>query len=268
MQTTAAPPTEQPRPPRARETYTPGSTGTNATAFMAGRTLESHAAFVLPHLERGLEVLDIGCGPGTISQGLAERVLPGRVTAVDQDAAQIARAARLAEGRELTNVRFTTATAYELPFGDASFDLAFSHALFEHLADPAAALAEIRRVLRPGGIVALCSPDWDAFEMRAATPGAEAALDRYRALQERNGGNTRAGGQLARWVKNAGFGFLRKGARFENYDSAVRIATYLALQLDANGETAAARELIDWSVEPGAELLGCWKHVIGVKWNP
>lgn len=262
-----APPTEQPRtwgpPPPAQNRPAP-----NVAAFLAGRTLESHAAFVLPLLERGLEVLDAGCGPGTITQGIAERVLPGRVTAVDADPAQVARAARLAEGLEQTNVRFTTAAPTDLPFADASFDLAFSHALFEFLPDPAAALTEFRRVLRPGGVIALCSPDWDAFEMRAATPGAEAALETYRDLLERGGGNARAGNHLARWVKDAGFGFLRKGLRFESYDSTVRIATHLALELDAAGNTAAARELIDWSLEPGAELIGCWKHVIGVKWNP
>lgn len=235
---------------------------------MAARTFESHAAFLLPLLDRGLEVLDAGCGPGTITQGIAEHVLPGRVTGIDRNPEQIARASRLAEGRELTNVRFTTAEADDLPFADASFDLVFAHALFEHLPAPADALAEMRRVLRPGGVIALCSPDWDAFEMRGATHEAGEAIAAYRALQEENGGNTRAGGQLARWLKSAGFGFLRKGERFENYESPMRIATYLALQLDAAGDPGAARALLDWSTEPGAELRGCWRHVIGVKWNP
>jgi ubiquinone/menaquinone biosynthesis C-methylase UbiE len=266
MQTTATPPTIT-RDRRTRATYTPGYSP-NATAFMASRTFESHAAFLLPLLDRGQEVLDVGCGPGTITQGIAEHVLPGRVTAIDRDPSQIARAARLAEGRELTNVRFTTAEADELPFGDASFDLVFAHALFEHLPNPQEALAEMRRVLRPGGIIALGSPDWDAFEMRGATAEATEAIIAYRELQERNGGDTSAGGQLARWVKDAGFSFLRKGERFENYESPMRIATYLALQLDAAGDPGAARALLDWSTEPGAELRGCWKHVIGVKWNP
>jgi len=234
---------------------------------MSGRNLESHAAFVLPLLERGLEVLDVGCGPGSITQGIAECALPGRVTAIDRDPVQIAHAARLAEGREQTNLRFVAGSVYELPFAAASFDLVFSHALFEHLSNPGAALAEIRRVLRPGGLVALCSPDWDQFEMKRPTPAAEAALRDYRDLQESNGGNTRAGGQLVRLLQEGEFGLIRKGQRFENYESAMRIATYLALQLDAAGNPEAARALLDWSTEPGAELLGCWKHAIGIKWN-
>jgi SAM-dependent methyltransferase len=251
---------------RTRETYTPGHS-TNAVSFMSARNLESHAAFVLPLLDRGLEVLDVGCGPGTITQGIAEHVLPGRVTAIDRDPIQIAHAARLAEGREQTNLRFIAANVYELPFPAATFDLVFSHALFEHLSNPRHALAEIRRVLRPGGLVALCSPDWDSFQMSKATPEATAALRDYRDLQERNGGDTRAGGQLVRWMQDGEFGFIRKGQRVENYESAMRIATYIALQLEAAGNSAAARALLDWSTEPGAELAGCWKYAIGIKWN-
>ncbi len=234
---------------------------------MSSRTLESHAAFVLPLLDRGQEVLDVGCGPGSITQGIAEHVLPGRVTALDRDPAQVAHAARLAEGREQINLRYVAGSAYELPFAAASFDLVFSHALFEHLSNPRGALAEMRRVLRPGGLIALSSPDWDSFEMRKSTPAAEAAIRDYRDLQERNGGDTSAGGRLVRLLQEGEFGLIRQGQRFENYESPMRIATYLALQLDAAGNAGAAHALIDWSTEPGAELLGCWKHVIGIKWN-
>lgn len=234
---------------------------------MSARTIESHAAFVLPMLERGMEVLDVGCGPGTITQGLAECVLPGRVTAIDLDPVQIAHATRLAEGREITNLRFLVGTAYELPFAEATFDLVFSHALFEQLSDPRAALSEIRRVLRPGGLVALCSPDWDSFEMRNPTREAEAALRDYRDLQERGGGNSRAGGQIVQWLRECEFGFIRQGLRAEECESTMRIATVLAMQLDAAGNTAAARALLDWSVEPDAALIASWRHAVGVKWN-
>jgi SAM-dependent methyltransferase len=251
---------------RTRDTST-RDRSTTASTFLSPRSLESHAAFVLPLLERGLEVLDVGCGPGTITQGIAEHVLPGRVTAIDRDPAQVARASRLAEGREQTNVRFATASAYELPFPAASFDLVFSHALFEHLSNPRGALAEIRRALRPGGMVALCSPDWDSFELRESTPGAEAAIRDYRDLQEREGGDTRAGGRLVRLLQEAEFGLIRKGHTIETYESPMNVATQLALQLDAAGNPGAAHALLDWSTEPGAELIGCWRHAIGIKWN-
>ncbi len=234
---------------------------------MTARTLEADAAFILPVLEAGLEVLDAGCGPGTITQGIAEAVLPGRVTGFDREPAAVALASRLAEGRELTNAHFTAGSIYELPFADASFDLVFAHALFEHLADPAAALDECRRVLRPGGIIALCSPDWDAFEMRPGDPAAVAAVREYRLLQEINGGNTRAGAELAGWLECAGFRVLAEGSRTDDYESAPGIAEYLAAHLDGCGKADAAAALREWALRPGARLAGCWKHAVGIRWN-
>ncbi len=76
--------------------------------------------------------------------------------------------------------------------------------------------------------------------MRAGTPEAEYALLAYRELQERNGGDTRAGGRFAQWLREGEFGIIQQGERFENYESPMRIATYLALQLDAAGNPGAA----------------------------
>ncbi len=258
--------TDYPTRAKLRDSYSTPSTPA-AGVSLSATSLESHASFALPLLERGLEVLDVGCGAGTITRSIAEIVLPGRVTGVDRDPAQVARASRLAEGREQTNARFVAASAYELPFPAASFDLVLAHALFEHLSNPRGALAEIRRVLRPGGLVALGSPDWDAFEMRMPTSGAEAAIRSYRELQERDGGDLHAGGRLVNLLQDGEFGLIRKGQRFESYESPMRIATFIAMQLEAAGDTAAARELLDWSTEPGAELIGCWKHAIAIKWN-
>ena len=70
------------------ETYTPGYAA-NAVDFMARRSVETHAQFLLPHLKPSLRLLDIGCGPGTISIGLAKAVAPGEVIAVDSGPSQI-----------------------------------------------------------------------------------------------------------------------------------------------------------------------------------
>src|SRR5919202_1984497 len=89
---------------------------------MRQRTAAADAAFFLPHLRRGARVLDVGCGPGSITVGLAEAVAPGEVIGVDAEPLQIERAEALAEGRALANLRFEVANAYELPYPDASFD--------------------------------------------------------------------------------------------------------------------------------------------------
>ena len=128
------------------ETYTPGYSA-NAAAFMARRTAEIHAGFFLPWLKPGMTVLDCGCGPGTITLGLAERVAPAQVTGIDQSAGQIDVASAAAR-RAGANVIFRTANIYQLPVAAGAFDALFSHALLEHLADPLAAVCEMRRVRR------------------------------------------------------------------------------------------------------------------------
>src|SRR5438552_1886147 len=96
------------------ESYTPGHTA-NATDFMAQRSFESHGAFFASRLRRGLRVLDCGCGPGSITWGLAARVAPAEVIGVDLGESQIARAIADAAARGLANVRFAAASCYNLP---------------------------------------------------------------------------------------------------------------------------------------------------------
>ena len=74
---------------KEREQYTMGY-GPAATAIMAQRTAESHAAFFLPHLEPGMSLLDCGCGPGTITLGFADLVAPGEVVGTEIEEAHVA----------------------------------------------------------------------------------------------------------------------------------------------------------------------------------
>jgi ubiquinone/menaquinone biosynthesis C-methylase UbiE len=89
------------------------------------RTAYQQAAFVLPHLRPSISLLDIGCGPGTITLGLAETVAPGYVIGIDYDAAHVEEAKARAEERGMTNVTFQLANALSLPFGDGTFDAVF-----------------------------------------------------------------------------------------------------------------------------------------------
>src|SRR5947209_7496808 len=118
------------------EQYTPGYSA-NASAFMAQRSASSHAAYFLPHLHAGLSLLDCGCGPGTITLGLAQAVAPGRVVGTDAGDSQIAQARQFATEQGRSNVEFRTASVYDLPFAAGEFDAVFSNALMEHLSDPA-----------------------------------------------------------------------------------------------------------------------------------
>ncbi len=117
-------------------------------------TAQASAAHLLPYLRPGLRVLDFGCGPGTISVGLADAVDPGEVQGVDMEKSQIdlARAAAKATGR--SNAMFHVGDVTALPFEDGFFDVAHCHNVLIHVPDTRAVLAEVKRVLKPGGIIA------------------------------------------------------------------------------------------------------------------
>ncbi|MBT2212273.1 methyltransferase domain-containing protein [Actinomadura sp. NEAU-AAG7] len=236
------------------ERYTPGH-DTSAVGFMAARTAATHARFFLPHLAPGTTLLDLGCGPGTITADLAAAVAPGRVLGLDRQAAQLSGARALARLRGLTNIEFREGSCYDIPLEDRSVDRVFSHALMEHLARPDRALAEIRRVLRPGGTVGLCSPDWGGFLL---APPADDAVGAYTRLQRANGGDPFVGRELGRYLTEAGFGQCRLDAHYERYDDPSRIAGYLAVQLDDAGQTAHARRLRDWAAGPAAMFAQAW----------
>src|SRR4051794_23454404 len=114
------------------------------------RTVENSAAYLAPHLRPGLGVLDVGCGPGTITVDLAERVAPGRVVGLDVSADPLDEARALAAGRGV-QVPFEVGDVYALGAPDDSFDVVHAHQVLQHLTDPVAALREMARVCRPGG---------------------------------------------------------------------------------------------------------------------
>src|SRR6201999_1558842 len=138
------------------------------------RTAENSAAYLLPHLAPDARVLDVGCGPGTITADLADRVPRGRVTGIDA-APGIVEQARQAAG-ERANVEFAVADVYALGFPDGSFDVVHAHQVLQHLSDPVRALREMRRVTRPGGLVAARDGDYSGFMWYPQPP----VLDEWR----------------------------------------------------------------------------------------
>lgn len=253
------------------ETYTPGYTE-NAVQFMAGRTAAEHAAFFLPYLRPGLSLLDCGCGPGVITLGLAEAVAPGLAVGFDLEIGQTEPVQQVGQARGLTNLQFRQGVVYELPFEAASFDRVFAHALLEHLAEPARAIAEMRRVLKPGGLIGLCSPDWGGFIVAPASPEVEAAIAFYQQLQSQNGGDVQAGRKLGSLLAEVGFSQIKLSARYECYTNRDRIAEYLAQRIErAAGAGQEAKQLAQalraWAGQPFGLFAQSWVSAVGQSEN-
>ncbi len=158
------------------------------------RTAENSAAYLLPHLASGDRLLDVGCGPGTITVDLAARVAPGEVVGIDVADEVVAEAVRAAEEAGCANVTFARGDAYGIEAAAGSFDVVHAHQVLQHLGDPIAALTEMRRVLRPGGLLAVRDSDYGAFvwapARRAARPLDAAVPPGHRA--QRRPGRRRA----------------------------------------------------------------------------
>jgi ubiquinone/menaquinone biosynthesis C-methylase UbiE len=237
--------------------YTPGHTP-NATDFMSRRSVQSHGEFFMPHLANGLSVLDCGCGPGSITLGIAELVAPAKVIGVDFGASQIEQACAAARGRGIANVEFRTADCYSLPFANSSFDRVFSHALMEHLSDPLRAIGEMHRVLMLGGVAGLCSPDWGGFILAPPSPQLSSAVDAYTRLQAKNGGDVLVGRKLGQLLRQAGFSDISMSARYECYSSLPFIGEYLALQLERAGDPLSAQTFRTWSQDADGMFAQSW----------
>lgn len=234
------------------------------------RNAQTHARHLLPHLRAGMRVLDFGCGPGTITVGLAPAVHPGEVHGIDLEESQIemARAAAAAGGHD--NATFHAGNVYELPFEDNYFDAAHCHTVLMHVPDTPRALREVRRVLKPGGIIAcremIASCSFN--EPIGETTGE--AWNTFIRMLVANGGHPQMGKELKSHLLKAGFTDIRAGGSFDFFGSDADVAFLHAFICDwffAPGVVAAATqyglatqedfdrwrvEIDQWKSEPGA----------------
>ena len=181
----------------------------------AARTAEKQAAFLLPHLRPGMSLLDCGCGSGSITVGLARAVAPGQTVGVDISPMEIERAQARAASLGITDVHFLVGSIYALDFASSSLDVVFSHNVLEHLADPSWALAEMRRLLKPGGIIAI--RDYDIGGVLVQPP--ERLLIDWLALLgkdwQRVSGDPRFARRLPQVLSTAGFVDLDVSASYD-----------------------------------------------------
>jgi len=185
--------------------YTHGHSAAVLSAHSRRGATDS-AAYLLPHLSAGMNLLDVGCGPASITADLAEHVAPGRVVALDAaaDALEAARAT-LSERGLSEQVELAGGDVMALPFEDGSFDVVHAHQVLQHLTDPVGALAEMRRLTRPGGIVAVRDAVYSAMTWFPEPAGMEQWRSVYMNTARANGGEPDAGGRLLAWAHRAGF---------------------------------------------------------------
>jgi SAM-dependent methyltransferase len=251
--------------------------------YVAARDVRTFLPFLVPHLRPGLDVLDAGCGVGSIALDVAPMVAPGQVSGVDVDAGQIEAARRTAVERGIDNAEFQTGSVLELPFDDASFDVVYSNAVLMYLPDPVEALREMHRVLRPGGLAAVSDDDLGTIVMTPENPDLRRGPELFEGAVAHEGGNTRYSRNLRALMTEAGFARTRGFATApETYGEADGTRWFAEVAIGVLGaprmaeviveEGWATREELDrvlaalreWGARPDA--FGAWLYCGAIGW--
>lgn len=253
----------------------------SARKYLAARTGATSAAFFLPHLQPGMDLLDCGCAEGSITADLATTVAPGQATGIDIREAAIDGAREMAERRGLTNLRFEACSVYELPFEDNSFDAVFSHALFEYLREPALALREIQRVLRPGGVVGLRAPIENSHTYYPQEPLLDEWAELFRRIRKAMGVDDNVGRKLAALLHETGFSGVQVNVTFQTYTTPDQIQLWAEVLSGAVLDSDFAVDILErgwadqktlerisaalttWAQQPGAFVARAWGEAVG-----
>jgi SAM-dependent methyltransferase len=246
------------------------------------RDADREAAFFLPFLKPGMTLLDAGCGPGSITSGLAMHTAPSEVVGVDLDSARIETASRDTREAGVENISYQVADVTNLPFEDGHFHAVFANGLIEHLEDPGVGIQELLRILKPGGVIGVRSPDWGVALLYPDTRGLRDSIELRNRWQRHRGGHPNAGRYLRELLLSAGFLDVNADATAESHGTDAGTAEGVAYMHSILGNPelataaleqgwASANELelmrqawTDWAATPGAFASFFWCHATGV----
>lgn len=203
-----------------------------------------------------MEVLDLGCGPGTITAGIARLVAPGTVVGVDMESDVLERARTYALSQHITNVEFQQMNAYDLQFDDNRFDFAHAHQVLQHVSDPVGVLEEMIRVTKPGGWIAVRDADYSSFAWYPMDDRLDRWLELYMAMAEINGGEPDAGRYLLAWAHQAGLSEVVATSSTWTYTAGESALTWGKTWSDRILDSALTGQLIESGLASIDELRG------------
>ena len=247
--------------------------------IVSSRTAATHAAYLLPHLKPGLRMLDIGCGPGTISVGLAKAVHPGEFIGVDMEESQVELSTKVAREGGNANARFQVADALNLPFPNDHFEVVHLHAVLMHIPGTMPALSEIQRVLKPGGILGVRDSIMDMSFIAPDIGNLNRFFPIFATVVAANGGHPQMGKDHRALLSGSGFVDIESTGSFDSWGSAETVPVVphfinglpFADQAISQGITtreeldALRKNAIAWQDHPGAFTAMAFGEVVAHK---
>ena len=244
------------------ETYTHG----HADAVLRShrwRTAANSAGYLLHRLQPGTTLLDVGCGPGTLTADLARLVAPGRVVGIDVAEEVVAEARAHVAAGDPVDVELLVGDFRHAGLPAGAFDVVHAHQVLQHLRDPVGALAAMAALARPGGgTVAVRDADYPAMVWAPADDRLDRWLDVYLAVTRANGANADAGRHLLRWATDAGLADLRYTTSTWTFATADERRWWADLWAERTVASAFADQAVTYGVaSPGelAEVAAGWR---------
>ncbi|KAM5488271.1 putative secondary metabolism biosynthetic enzyme [Microsporum canis] len=167
------------------------------------RTLSNSASYLLPHIQPDMQILDVGCGPGSMTVDFAKKVPRGHVTGIEYVPDPLEGARELAALEGVSNIGFRVGDIHDLPFPDNTFDIVHAHQVIQHIADPVRAFQEMRRVVKQGGVVVV--RESASFTWYPESEGITAWHELLERMRREKSGNPEPGRLIHTWAKEAGF---------------------------------------------------------------
>jgi ubiquinone/menaquinone biosynthesis C-methylase UbiE len=264
----------------SKETYSPGYNTELVSSFQL-RSAQKEASFFMPFIKKGSVVLDCGCGPGSITIGIAVHQNVDRVVGVDFEEKQLSLASERVKEMNINNVTFCKGNIYSLDFPNDSFDAVFVNGVFQHLKEPMCALSEILRVLKQGGVVGLRDDDHGSMILAPSNPEIDKLLELLNRHMIQSGGDPYAGRHHKSRLIAAGFTDVQVSVSCEydktmeetrrRADVAISLIKNMKEKVIALGwvnrqEVKAMTTAIDiWGSDPGAFNATMWCEAIGFK---
>lgn len=251
--------------------------------FISQGDMEETVEFLQPYLSPGLRLLDMGCGPGHISMHLAQTVRPGEMHGIDMEPSQVEMSRKLAAELGVDNAKFQVADAARLPFEDGFFDVVNCCDILSYIPDTSAVLSEVRRVLKPGGVVHCREMIIDACFVHPSNAALQRGWEMFADLLQSDDGHPQMGREIYALLGAAGFTDLRASMTIQTYAGDIDVERFYDLVaswfLSAEMTNAAkgygtatedelgrlSEAMTVWKEQPGALAGIAFGRAVGVR---
>lgn len=231
---------------------------------MQAQAMEPDADVLLAHIgvQPGWRCLDLACGVGGITNLLSRRVGPtGRVIGLDSDAEPLTAAREWAASDRLFNVEFVEGDAYRTGLPAEFFDLVHVRFLFSAVGHDEELLAEMLRVTRPGGVVAVQEVDLATLRCYPALAAWDRLTSVLAALLARTGGDGAAGPRMFGMLRRAELGDVRLRPFLVAFRSDDAMVSYLPRTINSLRDKIVALGLMSDAEIDGA-ITACERHLV------